>query len=143
MDVKVAVAMSRMATALASCKVTIALVPSGDTAMYSGSTSSATVLPAQMRTPWARSADSCPLKAVKSAVCTVAAAAPPDRSMIDTEPFPPKLASDTTSASLATSSFIPLGVKVTMSGKAPTASDFRMFPVAASSSTTVPAFDLT
>jgi hypothetical protein len=36
-----------------------------------------------------------------------------------------------------------LGVKVTMSGKAPTASDLRMFPVAASSSTTVPAFDLT
>ena len=88
MSVKVAVAMSRMATALASCRVTMALVPSGEIAMYSGSTSCDTLRPAKMRTPSARSASSWPLNAVKPAVCTVAAAMPPLMSMMLTEPAP-------------------------------------------------------
>ena len=41
----VALAISRIAIALFSCKVIVAVKPSGDTAMYSGSKSWATVEP--------------------------------------------------------------------------------------------------
>ena len=47
--VTVAVAISTMAMLLASCSVTSALVPSGEMAMYSGSRSCATVVPAEAK----------------------------------------------------------------------------------------------
>ena len=75
------------ATALFSWSVTKARVPSGDTAIDSGSKSWAAVaFGPKIRIPWARSAASCPTYAPKPAVCTVADATPPERSITLTEP---------------------------------------------------------
>jgi hypothetical protein len=81
-----AVVMSTTATALFSCSATYAVVLSALTATYSGSKSCAAVAPGpKTRTP----SGTAPLKAVKSAVATLASmsmAAPPDTSMMLTLP---------------------------------------------------------
>ena len=137
---KVAVFTSSSATALASCRVTTALVPSAETAMYSGSTSSETDWPAKIRTPWARSASSWPLKALKFAVCTVALATPLARLMMETVPaaVPGPPSASRYSPSFATSTFLPSGVKVSMSGRAPTVTEPSTALVAASRNRTRP-----
>ena len=112
-----------------------ASVPSGETAMYSGSKSSAAVRSGKMRTPRPRRASSCPLKAVKSAVVTLALSTPPEMSIILTEPSGSTLSPG--SPSLATNTLLPSGVKVTISGTTPTVTELRGLP-SVSKKATVP-----
>ena len=134
MPVNRAFAMSSTAIALFSCRVTKAVRPSGEIAMYSGSRSCATVTvskpvsPAIRRTPAALSASRWLLNVEKDAVRTVADAAPAARSMMLTEPsglatvaIAAAFAAVACSASLATSTVRPSAEKVSMSGSAPTA----------------------
>jgi len=78
----VAVSISMMAKAFASCNVTKAVLPLGETEIYSGSRSTDALLPGKIRTPSARRSFSRPLNALKSAVLTVALATPPEMSMM-------------------------------------------------------------
>ena len=138
--------MSSVAIAFASCRVTIARIPSGDTAMYSGSRSLEAARPGNTRTPAARSALSCPSNAAKPAVITVGDANPPLTSMMLTDPTGSGSAGAgagaTTGAvispSFATSTFVPSGVKISWSGTAPTITDPSNAPVAGAKNATVP-----
>ena len=122
----VADAMSSTAMALASCSITRAVLPSGATAMYSGSTSCATLAAVgKMRTPRFTSSARRSLNAVKDAVATVAEATPAEMSMTLTEPSGSVAPG---SPSFATSTFLPSGVKVSMSGSAPTVTLLRIVP---------------
>ena len=85
--------------------------------MYSGSASSAKVRPSKILTPRLRKASSWPLKAVKSAVVTVAFSTPSEISIIVIEPS--GSTSSPGSPSFATTIFVPSGVKVSISGNAP------------------------
>ncbi len=133
MSATVAVAMSTTANELASCRVTKAVDPSGETAMYSGSTSAAVSLPGNRRTPLACSSASRPLNAVKVAVSTTGEATPDEISMMLTEPSGSMPSSG--SPSLATRTFWPSGVKVSMSGSAPTSTLFSKVPSVSKNST--------
>jgi hypothetical protein len=119
---------SMTATALTSCKVTKARVPSGDTEMNSGSISKPGSCPGSSDTPRERSSSSEPLSdANEMVLVTAAAAAPPLTSMMLTEPTGLLLVL-TGSPSLAESSLAPLGVKVSSSGPVPTSSTFCTVP---------------
>jgi hypothetical protein len=75
------------------------------------------------------------LSAVKpTVVCTVAAAAPPDTSMMLMVPLALLLV-DIASASFATRILLPSGVNVTMSGSTPTWIVFCRVPAALNSAT--------
>ena len=131
----VALAISTMAIALFSCSVTNALLPSGETAMYSGSTSSAIVASGKILTPAARKSSSWPTKLEKLAITTFSwlkVSKSPETSIMPTEPsgsitvtVPSSATSTFASPSFATSTLLPSGVKVTISGSAPTVKTFN------------------
>ncbi len=151
-SVTVAVAISMMAIALFSCSVANAVVPSGDTAIYSGSRSLATVsfvISGKSRTPSARSCSNCPLKLVKSAVLTAVDVSispnSPETSIMLIEPsgsttlIVSPSPSTTASPSFATNTFDPSGVKVTISGSAPTTNVFTKSEILSASRLPPPA----
>ena len=107
--------------------------------MYSGSTSLAKSISGKILTPRSRNSASCPLNAVKSAVTTLACSTPASRSIMLTDPSGLIVGSSSSgSPSLATKTLVPSGVKVTMSGNAPTVTLFNMLP-STSKKTTLPA----
>ena len=142
MEVKVAEAMSNRATALASCRVTMALVPSAETATYSGSKStegalSTPGLASKMRTPAAFSAAALASNEVKPTTVATGVLML-DTSMMLTEPGAGSSPRGSISPSSAVSTLVPSGVKVRLSGSTPTCTLLMNEPSAALRKTTWP-----
>ena len=142
-EVKVAVAISRMATALASWSVTMALVPSGEMARYSGSKSVEGTPAPKKRTPAAFSEVMVAVasKALKSAVCTTPGRPAESTAMMLTVPMAASgmvALLPASSPSLQTNNLVPSGVKAMWSGTAPTTAEPISAPVAALRKTTWP-----
>ena len=113
--------MSSTASAFASCNVMNARVPSSETAMYSGSSCWTNDRPGiGAWTPAVRNSEARDSNASKLAFRSVAFSAPCERSMTEIDPAGSSAPSSLGSASLATSSVLPSGVNVSMSGPKPT-----------------------
>ena len=116
--------MSTTASALFSCSVTHAVLESAETATYSGSKSWAAVaLGPKIRTELPRSRS---LNTAKSAVATLSCvtfSTPPATSIIEIEPSGSTSYSALGSPSLAVNTLLPSGLKVIISGRAPTSTD--------------------